>query len=242
MKTIHATSLLVAISLLSSSLSAQEAVIRKNLMERYPTIKSIDEVKPSAIPGLFEVSVNKNDIIYSDPSGTYMIQGALIDTKTRRNLTDERIQKLTAIKFADLPLKDSFTIMRGNGSRKLAVFEDPNCGFCKKFERDLQGVTDVTIHLFLLPILGADSVAKARSIWCSKDPAKTWQDWMVRDQALVAIPESTSCDTTALTRNLEISRTYRITGTPTLVFTDGTKIPGAVDAKRIEATFADQKG
>ena len=234
--------LLITALLCTTAALAQEAVIRKNLMDRYPTIKSIDEVKPSAIPGLFEVSVNKNDIIYSDPSGTYMIQGALIDTKSKRNLTDERIQKLTAIKFADLPLKDSFTIVRGNGSRKLAVFEDPNCGYCKKFERDLQGVTDITIHLFLLPILGADSVAKARSIWCSKDPAKTWQDWMVRDQALVAIPESTSCDTTALTRNLEISRTYRITGTPTLVFTDGTKIPGAVDAKRIEATFAEQKG
>ena len=134
------------------------------------------------MPGLFEVRVG-TDLFYTDAEGNFLIQGHLIDTKLQRNLTEERIDKLLAIDFDALPLKDAFTIVRGNGKRKMAVFEDPNCGYCKRFERDLQKVDNVTIYMFLYPILGPDSTDKSRNIWCAKDKAKAWLDWMVRDQA-----------------------------------------------------------
>ena len=139
----------------------------------------------------------------------------------------------------DSSIKDAFTIVRGNGKRKLAVFEDPNCGYCKRFERDMQKIDNVTIYMFLYPILGADSAEKSKAIWCSKDPAKAWQDWMVRDQAIPALPAG--CDTTALSRNVDLGRNYKITGTPTLVFVDGNRVPGAIDSKQVEKLLTDSK-
>ena len=209
---------------------SQEAVIRKNLAERLPQLPAIEEVNKTPMAGLYEIRVNGSEIYYTDEQGNYLIQGNLIDTKQRRNLTDERIEKLTAINFDTLPIKDAFTIVRGNGKRKLAVFEDPNCGYCKRFEKDLQKVNNVTIHMFLYPILSEDSTAKSKAIWCAKDKAKAWQDWMLLDVA----PTSATCDTSAITRNVEFGKKFKIQGTPTLVFADGSRVPGAIDAKQVE--------
>src|SRR5665647_466451 len=211
------TALLAATLVATFSAPAQEATIRKNLGERIPQLKKIDEVTKSPMPGLFEIRVNGTDIFYTDAEGNYLVQGNLIDTKQRRNLTEERVDKLTAISFDSLPLKDAFTIVHGNGKRKLAVFEDPNCGYCKKFEHDLQKVNDVTIHTFLVPILSPDSAEKSRNIWCAKDKGKAWLDWMIRDQPAA----KASCDTTALDRNLDFGKKHKITGTPTVFFADG---------------------
>lgn len=222
--------------LLACSLSAafaQESAIRKNLAERLPALSKIDEVSKTPMNGLYEIRVD-SDIFYTDAEGNFLIQGNLIDTKAKRNLTEERVEKLSAIDFATLPLKDAFTQVRGNGKRKLAVFEDPNCGYCKRFERDLQKVNDVTIHTFLLPILSADSLEKSKNIWCTKDKNKVWLDWMLRDQN----PAKTSCDTTALDRNLAFGKKYKITGTPTVIFSDGTRVPGAISAQDIEKQLA----
>lgn len=216
---------------------AQEATIRKNLSERVPQLQQIDEITKSAMPGLYEVRYNGTDILYTDAEGNYLIQGSLIDTKQRRNLTEERIDKLTAVAFDSLPLKDAFTIVRGNGKRKLAVFEDPNCGYCKRFERDLQKVDNVTVYMFLYPILSADSTAKSRNIWCAKDKAAAWMDWMVRDQ----VPANATCDTSALNRNIEFGKKHKITGTPTLVFADGSRVPGAINAQQVEKFLAEAK-
>jgi thiol:disulfide interchange protein DsbC len=219
--------------LLSLAAGAQEAAIRKNLGERIPQFKNIDEVTKSPMPGLFEVRINGMEIFYTDAEGNFLIQGSLFDTRQRRNLTEERVDKLSAISFDLLPVKDAFTIVRGNGKRKLAVFEDPNCGYCKRFERDLQKVDNVTIHMFLYPILGPESLEKSRQIWCSKDVAKAWVDYMVRDQA----PGQTvtpACDVAALTRNVEFGRKYKINGTPTLLFADGSRVPGAISSAQVE--------
>ena len=217
---------------------AQEAQIRKNVAERLPQLKGLEEVTKTAIPGIYELRINGSEIFYTDAQANYLIEGSIIDLRAKRNLTEERVAKLTAVKFDDLPFKDAFTIVRGNGKRKLAVFEDPNCGYCKRFERDLQKIDNVTIYMFLYPILGADSVERSKAIWCAKDPAKAWQDWMVRDQPASAA----NCDTTALTRNTEFGRTYKITGTPTLFFIDGARVPGAVDAAQVEKMLAGNKG
>ncbi len=230
------TSLLAATAaaLLAFNAQAQEAAIRKSLAERIPQLAKIDEVRTTPMSGLYEVRIG-TDLFYTDAKGNYLIQGELIDTKARRNLTEDRINKLTAVDFNDLPVKDAFTIVRGDGSRKLAVFEDPNCGYCKRFERDMQNVNNVTVYLFLYPILSPDSAEKSRNIWCAKDPAAAWHDHMLRDKT----PPSASCDTAALQRNLALGKKHKITGTPTLIFANGSRVPGAIGAQDVEKRLAE---
>jgi thiol:disulfide interchange protein DsbC len=215
---------------------AQEATIRKSLTERLPNLPKIDEISKTPMNGLYEVRMG-NDVMYSDAEGSFVIQGTLIDVKQRRNLTEERVEKLSAIAFDQLPLKNAFTQVRGNGKRKLVVFADPNCGYCKRFEKDLQKLDNVTIHHLLYPILGEDSKAKSRNIWCAKDKAKTWNDWMINNTT----PANANCDTAALEANVEFGKKYRITGTPTLFFADGTRVPGAVPLAQVEKLLADIK-
>jgi thiol:disulfide interchange protein DsbC len=221
----------------SLAASAQEATIRKNIAERLPQLPKIEEVSKTPMPGLFEIRVSGADIFYTDASGNFLIQGQLFDTRQRRNLTEERVNKLTAINFDSLPLKDAFTVVRGDGKRKIAVFEDPNCGYCKRFERDLEKVNNVTVHTFLYPILNADSAEKSKHIWCAKDRNKAWQDWMLRDQ----LPAVASCDTAAIARNVELGAKHKITGTPTLILADGTRVPGAINAQQLEKLLGDIK-
>ena len=237
MKLIKSLALSALLSCAVMAAFAQEAVIRKNLAERLPNLPKIDEVSKTPMNGLFEIRVNEVDVFYTDAQGNFLIQGSLIDTRSKRNLTEERTEKLNAVAFDSLPLKDAFTIVRGNGKRKMAVFEDPNCGYCKRFERDLQKVNDVTVYMFLYPVLGADSVDKSKSIWCAKDKAKTWQDVMVRD---IPAPKAT-CDTTAIDRSLEFGRKHKITGTPTIFFADGSRVPGAINTAQIEKFLTDAK-
>lgn len=224
------TLMVACLLLVVSSLQAQEAVIRKNLAERIQQLEKIDEVSKSPIDGLYEVRVNGADIYYTDAQANYLIQGNLIDTKLRRNLTEERVDKLTAIDFDDLPIKDAFTIVRGSGKRKLAVFEDPNCSYCKRFEEGLQKVNNITIHMFLYPVLGAGSIDRSNKIWCAKDKGKVWSDWMLNGIE----PAAAKCDTQAVERNIKLGKKFRITGTPTLVFADGSRVPGAIGPEQVE--------
>ena len=237
----HALAVFFALSLscfITGAVFAQgeEAQIRKNLKERMPQIQPIDEVRRTPMPGLFEVRVDGTDIYYTDASGHFLLQGQLIDTRNQRNLTEERLQKIMAIDFKSLPFKDAISWVKGNGERKIAVFEDPNCGYCKRFERDIAKLDNVTVFVFLYPILGKDSVEKSKSIWCAKDPAKSWQDWMVRDQ----MPAAANCDTGSLKRNMEYGQRMKITGTPTTLLPDGTRIPGAIELSQLEKLLAKQ--
>jgi thiol:disulfide interchange protein DsbC len=227
------------LAMTASAAWAQEAAIRKNLAERMPAFAKIDEVSKTPMNGLYEVRVNDNDIFYTDAEGSFLIQGVLYDTKAKRNLTEERVNKLGAIDFSALPIKDAFTIVRGNGKRKMAVFEDPNCGYCKRFERDLQKVNDVTIYMFLYPILSPDSTEKSKAVWCAKDKGKAWLDLMVRDQS--AGSPKAGCDATAVDRNVEFGRKYKITGTPTVFFVDGSRVPGAIPVAQVEKMLAEAK-
>jgi thiol:disulfide interchange protein DsbC len=173
------------------------------------------------------------EVIYTDETGNHVIQGHLIDTRTRVDLTEARIAKLTQIDFSSLPLKDAILIKQGTGARKLVVFGDPNCGYCKRIERDLLTLKDVSIYTFLYPILGPDSNVKSRDIWCAKEPAKTWRSWMVDG---VTPPKSMGkCDTAAIERNLALGSKYRVQGTPAVVFEDGSRAPGAIPAEQLES-------
>ncbi|AKJ31191.1 DsbC family protein [Caldimonas brevitalea] len=218
------------LTLIASAGVAQEAVIRKNLAERLPNLPKIDEVSKAPVDGLYEVRFG-TDIVYTDAEGNFLIQGEIIDARVRKNLTEERINKLTAIDFASLPLKDAIVWKNGTGKRKIAVFADPNCGYCKRFEQDLQAVKDVTVYTFLYPILAADSAAKSDAIWCSKDRTKAWLDWMLRSVQPAPAPEG--CQT-PVARNSALGRKHRVTGTPALVFEDGTRVPGAMNTEQIE--------
>jgi thiol:disulfide interchange protein DsbC len=235
MHSIH-TLLARALALLAfcaAAAHADEAAIRKNLAERLPTLPPIEEIAKSPLPGLYEIRVG-TDLFYTDAEGRYFVQGAIIDTKLQKNITEERQRKLLAVAFDSLPLKDAFTIVRGNGKRKIAIFEDPNCGFCKRFEQDLQKVDNVTVYMFLYPILGQDSADKARNLWCSKDKGRAWLDWMLKGQAAPVA----QCDTKALDRNVEFGRKYKINGTPTTVLADGSRVPGAMGAEQLEKLMA----
>ena len=227
--------LLLCVSVFAAT--PQDAAITKNLKERLPNLPAIDEISKTPMDGLFEVRVNGTEIFYTDAEGNFLIQGSVFDTKARTNLTEIRTTKLSAIDFATLPLKDAFTVVRGNGKRKIAVFEDPNCGYCKRYEREMQKIDNATFYMFLYPILGPDSVTKSNNLWCAKDKAKAWLDYMVRDQAVVPA----TCDTAAVARNVEFGKKFKITGTPTMFFVDGTRVPGAIDAAQVEKLLAAAK-
>lgn len=212
---------------------AVDQAIRKALAERLKQLPPIDEVRGTAIPGLFEVRFGTSQILYTDATGRYIVEGALIDVQSMVNLTEARLDSLTAVKFDEMPLKDALVYRQGDGSRRLAVFADPNCGYCKRFERDLMALPNVTLYTFVMPILGADSVTKSRNIWCSADPAKAWRDWMIDGKAAAEAPAA--CDANALVRNAEFGRRHRIQATPGLVFADGSRKSGAMSAKQLEA-------
>ena len=233
---LRSLTLLALAATLSGPAAAQEAVIRKNLAERLPEFPKIDEVTKTPIPGLWEVRIG-NEVLYTDEQGNHVIQGTVFDTRAKVNLTEQRIEKLNAIEFDKLPFKDAMVIKQGNGARRLAVFVDPNCGYCKRFERDLLTVKDVTIYTFLYPVLGPDSNEKSRAIWCSKDAMKTWRAWMIDG---VTPPRMMgACDTAAIERNSAFGRKYRVNGTPAVLFEDGKRVPGAMPAAEVEKRLAE---
>jgi len=229
------TAALAALTLLAGPARADEDDIRKTLTERFANLPKIDEVRPTPMPGIWEVRMG-TELMYSDAKGTYLLQGVMIDTATRRNLTEERVDKLTAIDFASLPLKDAIVWKNGNGKRRIAVFADPNCGYCKRLEKDLVNVKDVTVYTFVIPILGGDSPEKSKSIWCAKDNTTVWRNWMVDGNAPARVMGQ--CDASAIERNSALAKKHRVTGTPAIVFEDGSRAPGAIPAAEIERRLA----
>ncbi len=223
--------LMAALLLISShSVWAQDANLKKNLAERLPSLPKIEEISKTPMPGVFEVRVQGNELFYTDAKGDFLIQGALIDTKQKRNLTEERTDKLSAVAFDSIPLKLAFSQVKGNGKRKLVVFADPNCGYCKRFEKDLQKIDNVTIYHMMYPVLGEDSKTKSRNIACAKDRVKTWNDWMLQG----VTPPAVACDNHNIDAIVEFGKKHRINGTPTLFVADGTRVPGAIDAAQVE--------
>lgn len=214
---------------------ADEADIKKAMESKLGT--KVESVTKSGYLGLYEVFSDGN-IIYTDEKGTAIIVGPLIDGKTMKNVTEERMKKLTAIKFSELPLDRAIKQVRGDGKRVMATFEDPNCGYCKRLAKELLKLENVTVYTFLLPILSEDSVRKSMQIWCSADRAKAWNDWMVEGKAPTGRED---CDTSAVSKNQEFGRKLNISGTPTMFFSDGERVPGAMPLARIEQKLGQAK-
>ena len=227
---------LVLATLFITSANADEVEIKKAMEGKIGA--KIESVTKSGYLGLYEIYVDGN-ILYTDEKMTAILAGAqLIDGKTMKNITEDRMQKLTAIKFSELPFERAIKQVRGDGKRVLATFEDPNCGYCKRLAKDLQKVDNVTIYTFLYPILSEDSLKKSKQIWCSADRSKAWNEWMVDGRAPTGKDD---CDTSAVTKNQEFGRRLNINGTPTVFFADGERIPGAIPVAKIEQKLSQIK-
>jgi len=219
-----------------STVQADEAEVRKAMEAKLGA--KVESVTKSGYLGLYEVYMEGN-IFYTDEKMTAFIAGGqLIDAKTMKNTTEERMRKLTAIKFSELPLDRAIKQVRGSGKRVMATFEDPNCGYCQRLAKDLQKLENVTVYTFLLPILSEDSLKKSRQIWCSSDRAKSWNDWMIDGKAPTGKED---CDTSAVDKNREFASKLKISGTPTIFFVDGERVPGAMPLDRIESKLGTAK-
>ena len=199
--------------------------------KKFPYSKVIS-VERTPYSGLYEVAFDDR-LIYVDEAMNYLFSGNVIDLHTMRNLTEAREKQLYAIPFDPLPLELAIKRIKGNGKRRLAVFTDPNCTYCKKLEKEMVNLTDATIYLFIYPILPGSEV-KAKSIWCSADRLQAWEDQMLIGLAPQAEPD---CDTSALDRFSEQAKKLRISVTPTLIFGDGVIKPGTLSLGQIEAYF-----
>ena len=217
--------------------AASEASVKTAVQKKYPDIQ-VEKVTKLPLAGMYEVYAD-GQLIYTDENVAYLfVNGNLIDADKKLNLTEERMSELTAIKFEQLPLNLAFKKVKGRGTRKLAYFGDPNCGYCKRFEQGLAKIDDVTIYVFLYPVLGPDSVQKSKSIWCSKDRIKAWDDQLVNNIAPTA---SGTCDTSSIDKTVAFGKQKNITGTPTLFFADGSRVPGAIPVEQVEQRLAAAK-
>ena len=207
--------------------------LKATLQARLPDLQ-IKSITKAPVAGLYEVNVGAQ-LIYSDANGDYVFVGDLLDTKAHANLTEARLAEINKVDFASLPLANAVKVVKGNGSRKIAVFSDPNCPYCKQLEASLKSIDNVTVYTFLYPVLSDDSTAKAKAIWCSADRAKTWEAWMLERRA----PSGTgSCDTSAIDKNLALGHAMNVEGTPTVFLADGRRLPGAVPADRLDKEMA----
>lgn len=215
--------------LISGVVSASEATVKQAMQKRYPDVQ-VESVTKTPIAGIYEVFAN-GEVVYVDQNVNYMIvRGRLMDIASGTDLTEERTRVLTATKFDQLPLNLTFRMVKGNGKRKFAYFTDPNCPFCKRLDQELTKVTDVTIYLFLYPVLSPDSVEKAKAVWCSKDRGKVYMDWMLNGNP----PKTAGTCDTPIEKILAYGRQKGISGTPTLFFADGQRQTGWIPADQLE--------
>lgn len=208
-----------------------ENIIKRTIEGRLGGAK-VEAVTKTPYLGLYEVRV-ESEILYTDEKMNYIFSGNIIDAKSMQNLTEKRLRELSGIKWETLPLNAAVKTVRGSGKRMLAVFSDPNCPYCKRFEKDLAKVDDITIYTFLYPILSQDSHDKSNAVWCAPDQAKAWRELMLNATA----PAAARCET-PIEKNLEFGRKYRISGTPTLFFANGERVPGAIAADKLEQMLA----
>ena len=215
--------------LLSGVASADEASLRKSLQATFPGEK-IESMKKTPYLGLYEVVIG-GELFYTDDKGSYLFFGHVIDPQTKQSLTSERLQQIKEsrrIDIASLPLEHAIKSVKGNGKRKLIVFSDPNCPYCKRLEKELTKVTDVTVYTLLYPVLNG-SVPTATAIWCAPDRLKAWEDFMLRG----ITPAEKSCETPIETI-LQAGKKNGVSGTPTLIFADGSVAPGMIPRETIE--------
>ena len=222
------------LALLASTALASDADIRSSIESRFPGTK-VTEVNKSALSGIYEVVMDGRQgpmVAYTDDKAHYLMVGDLLDIKSERNFTRERMDKLTEVKFDSLPLQNAIKIVKGDGKRRLAVFSDLDCPYCKKLEAELAKIDNVTIYNFPYPLpMHTDAGRKSKLIWCSKDRAAAWNDYMHKGK----LPAGKGDCDNPIDENLALGAKLRIDGTPALIFANGKRVPGYMEAGRLDA-------
>lgn len=229
---------LAAAPLAGSKLAHADEAAVKAAMEAFIGGPAVESVARTPYGDLYEVVLNNGQLVYTDEKSRFILDGSLIDTASRTDVTQRRLTELSAIDFSTLPLKDAVKTVKGKGSRVIAVFEDPNCTYCKRLAKELEQMDDLTIYTFLYPILSEDSTIKSNNVWCAKDRSKVWNDWILNART----PADADCDVTAIARNVELGQSLRITGTPTIFLGDGGRIGGYLPAAELEKALAAVSG
>ena len=211
---------------------ADEAKIRRVVEAALGGVR-VDGIQPAPLPGFFEVRFTTREgpqIVYTDADASYILEGSLYDTRAKRNLTEDRLRKLSAISFDALPLDLAVKVQRGNGRRVMAMFSDPYCPACRQFEQILAQVEDVTIYYFMYPVIRPELADHSRAVWCSPDRAKAWLELAAR--AKPRVPPDASCDA-PIERVLELGKSLRVSSTPTLFFVNGERLRGGLPAAQL---------
>ena len=233
--------LLVLSGVMASCIGAEppiEETLKKIVEPKLGDGVKIESIKKTPYAELYEIRA-AGDILYTDKKGEYIFIGNVFNAKTSQNLTKERIDEINKVKFSDLPFESAMKMVKGDGKRMMAIFEDPNCGYCKQFRKTtLKEVDNVTVYTFMLNILSEDSSVKSKNIWCAPDRNKAWDDWMISN---IAAPSAPANCATPNEKISALARKLRIQGTPAIFFVDGSRIPGAIDLKTLEAKLASAK-
>ena len=209
-----------------SSAQANEAQIRKALEPKLGGAK-IEGVQPAPISGLWEVHVRTERgmrVLYTDKAGAYVIDGNIHEVSSNRDLTEERMRKLNAIKFEALPLHQAVKVQRGDGRRVLAMFSDPYCPYCQQFEKRLLQVNDITVYVFMYPVIRPQNADHSKAVWCSPDRAKAWLELAIDHKRPAAAP---TCEN-PVEKNLELGQSLGVNSTPTLIFQNGERVSGGL--------------
>jgi Protein-disulfide isomerase len=206
------------------------ATVKSTLQARFPEAK-ITDVQPAPMPGLYEVDT-ADSIAYADATGEYLLSGSLMETRSKRNLTAERMDERNRIDFAKLPLDQAIKTVKGDGKRGLAVFSDPECPYCQQLEKELTTVTDVTIYTFMYPLaaLHPEAPQRTSAIWCAADRAQAWRQWMLERK----VPETAKCDSVIIEKNVKLAEELRVNSTPTLFAVNGRRVSGTIPTAQIE--------
>lgn len=225
------------LSLFAAGAYASEAVIRKALEHRFPGAK-VQGIVKTPYAQLFEVFM-EGQLFYTDAKAQYLFVGKVIDAETRVNLTERRSEDLLRVSFASLPLENALKVVKGDGSRKIAVFSDPDCPFCKQYEEELAKVDNVTIYTFIFPIEGlhAGATEKSKAIWCAPDRVEAWNQWMRKN----VLPKNSGNCENPIAKNVQLGGRLGINGTPTTIFTDGRRISGRIPAAQIDQRMNEAK-
>jgi thiol:disulfide interchange protein DsbC len=220
---------------LAGSIWANEAQIRKTLEPKLGGAK-IEGVQPAPVAGLWEVRLRTERglrILYTDATAAYVIDGSIHDLRTNRDLTDERLRKLNAIKFETLPLDLAVKIQRGNGKRVLAMFSDPYCPACRQFERTLAQMDDITIYVFMYPVIRPENIDHSRAVWCSPDRAKAWLELAAAPRP--KIPDAPSSCANPVDKVVDFGQKLGVNSTPTLFFSNGERLAGGLRPEDLKA-------
>jgi len=223
---------------LASNASASDAVtvkLQQILQQRFPTIR-IEAVQPSPVPGLYQVIAGQQ-VVYTDASGDHMIVGRMMDTQTKRDMSADALDDYYIVNFKDLPLNEAIKIVKGNGQRKIALFADPDCPYCRQLEQNMRSMTNLTVYLFLFPLeqVHPHAMADSKAIWCSPDRASAWENWML-DRT--PIPGGGSCADDPIQKIHALADSLHIHATPTFFLESGKRIGGVIPADQLQRLLA----